>query len=206
MSSFLANSFIHWIIFHLLQDEVDSQNPVLRDNHQLQEEVKCWLKDQKVQEIFMQGEKVLAASCQLWRGPVLDFADVAVMASDIARSISLCLFGSNCCCACDLETLFSSAPQSIMWNQASASWHKWNDPLLLLPLGPYSLNGYRVRVYRQDSATQWFTGIITHHNLFSRNMVVMNDQVSPKKVLNLLPRYSNNCLTMACVCDGKRRN
>ncbi|XP_024153899.1 probable JmjC domain-containing histone demethylation protein 2C isoform X2 [Oryzias melastigma] len=43
--------------------------------------------------------------------------------------------------------------------------------------GPYSLNGYRVRVYRQDSATQWFTGIITHHDLFSRNMVVMNDQV-----------------------------
>lgn len=40
----------------LLQDEVDSQNPVLRDNHQLHEEVKCWLKDQKVQEIFMQGE------------------------------------------------------------------------------------------------------------------------------------------------------
>ncbi|XP_043912400.1 probable JmjC domain-containing histone demethylation protein 2C isoform X1 [Protopterus annectens] len=43
--------------------------------------------------------------------------------------------------------------------------------------GPYSLNGYRVRVYRQDSATQWFTGIITHHDLFSRTMVVMNDQV-----------------------------
>uniref|UniRef100_A0A671RWL0 Probable JmjC domain-containing histone demethylation protein 2C n=1 Tax=Sinocyclocheilus anshuiensis TaxID=1608454 RepID=A0A671RWL0_9TELE len=42
---------------------------------------------------------------------------------------------------------------------------------------PYSLNGYRVRVYRQDSATQWFTGIITHHDLFSRTMVVMNDQV-----------------------------
>ncbi|TWW81766.1 putative JmjC domain-containing histone demethylation protein 2C [Takifugu flavidus] len=79
------------------QDELDSQNPVLRDNHQLHEEVKCWLKEQKVQEIFLQG--------------------------------------------------------------------------------PYSLNGYRVRVYRQDSATQWFTGIITHHDLFSRNMVVMNDQV-----------------------------
>lgn len=44
--------------------------------------------------------------------------------------------------------------------------------------GPYSLNGYRVRVYRQDSATQWFTGIITHHDLFTRTMVVMNDQVS----------------------------
>ncbi|KAI1231648.1 putative JmjC domain-containing histone demethylation protein 2C, partial [Lamprotornis superbus] len=42
---------------------------------------------------------------------------------------------------------------------------------------PYSLNGYRVRVYRQDSATQWFTGIITHHDLFTRTMVVMNDQV-----------------------------
>ncbi|XP_028976260.2 probable JmjC domain-containing histone demethylation protein 2C isoform X3 [Esox lucius] len=79
------------------QDEVDSLSPVLRDNPQLQEEVRFWLKDQKVQEIFMQG--------------------------------------------------------------------------------PYSLNGYRVRVYRQDSATQWFTGIITHHDLFSRNMIVMNDQV-----------------------------
>lgn len=47
--------------------------------------------------------------------------------------------------------------------------------------GPYSLNGYRVRVYRQDSATQWFTGIITHHDLFSRTMVVMNDQVESVK-------------------------
>ncbi|XP_071250850.1 probable JmjC domain-containing histone demethylation protein 2C isoform X2 [Salvelinus alpinus] len=79
------------------QDEVDSLSPVLRDNPQLHEEVRFWLKDQKVQDIFLQG--------------------------------------------------------------------------------PYSLNGYRVRVYRQDSATQWFTGIITHHDLFSRNMVVMNDQV-----------------------------
>lgn len=48
------------IVFHLLQDEVDSQNPVLRDHHQLHEEVKCWLKDQKVQEIFMQGERAAA--------------------------------------------------------------------------------------------------------------------------------------------------
>ncbi|TRY55571.1 hypothetical protein DNTS_023163 [Danionella cerebrum] len=79
------------------QDEVDSLSPVLRDYPHLHDEVKAWVKDQKVQEIFMQG--------------------------------------------------------------------------------PYSLNGYRVRVYRQDSATQWFTGIITHHDLFSRTMVVMNDQV-----------------------------
>jgi len=40
----------------VLQDEVDSQSPVLRDNHQLHEEVRGWLKDQKVQEIFMQGK------------------------------------------------------------------------------------------------------------------------------------------------------
>ncbi|XP_030058985.1 putative JmjC domain-containing histone demethylation protein 2C [Microcaecilia unicolor] len=83
--------------FQPYQDEVDSLNPVLRDNPQLHEEVKAWVKEQKVQEIFMQG--------------------------------------------------------------------------------PYSLNGYRVRVYRQDSATQWFTGIITYHDLFSRTMIVMNDQV-----------------------------
>ncbi|KAK1882119.1 putative JmjC domain containing histone demethylation protein 2C, partial [Dissostichus eleginoides] len=89
--------------FQPYQDEVDSLNPVLRDNHQLHDEVRGWLKDQKVQEIFMQG--------------------------------------------------------------------------------PYSLNGYRVRVYRQDSATQWFTGIITHHDLFSRNMVVLEPQnVDPSMI------------------------
>ena len=44
----------------LFQDEADSQNPVLRDNHQLYEEVKGWLKDQKVQEIFMQGKLFLS--------------------------------------------------------------------------------------------------------------------------------------------------
>lgn len=45
-----------WFCLCVFQDEVDSQNPVLRDNHQLHEEVKNWLKDQKVQEIFMQGK------------------------------------------------------------------------------------------------------------------------------------------------------
>lgn len=67
--------------------------------------------------------------------------------------------------------------------------------LLLLP-GPYSLNGYRVRVYRQDSATQWFTGIITHHDLFSRNMVVMNDQVN----LNMLVVSAAKFLYRLYVC------
>nr|XP_021490930.1 probable JmjC domain-containing histone demethylation protein 2C isoform X3 [Meriones unguiculatus] len=83
--------------FQPYQDDIDSLKPILRDNPQLHAEVKIWVKEQKVQEIFMQG--------------------------------------------------------------------------------PYSLNGYRVRVYRQDSATQWFTGIITHHDLFTRTMIVMNDQV-----------------------------
>lgn len=40
----------------VVQDEVDSLSPVLRDNPQLHEEVKGWVKDQKVQEIFMQGK------------------------------------------------------------------------------------------------------------------------------------------------------
>lgn len=83
--------------FQPYQDDTDSLKPILRDNPQLHAEVKVWVKEQKVQEIFMQG--------------------------------------------------------------------------------PYSLNGYRVRVYRQDSATQWFTGIITQHDLFTRTMIVMNDQV-----------------------------
>lgn len=66
--------------------------------------------------------------------------------------------------------------------------------LLPPPPGPYSLNGYRVRVYRQDSATQWFTGIITHHDLFSRNMVVMNDQVPEHTVYVMQVDVLNACL------------
>ncbi len=53
----------------VFQDEVDSQNPVLRDNHQLHEEVKGWLKDQKVQEIFMQG-KLFITLFILWNIPL----------------------------------------------------------------------------------------------------------------------------------------
>ncbi|KAG5831132.1 hypothetical protein ANANG_G00300590 [Anguilla anguilla] len=79
------------------EEEVASLNPVLRDNLQLHQEVCAWVKEQKIQHVFMRG--------------------------------------------------------------------------------PYSLNGHRVRVYRQDSATQWFSGIITHHDLRSRGMIVMDDQV-----------------------------
>lgn len=61
---FLSWLWLKHVFNHLLvlvgvfKDEVDSQNPVLRDNHQLHEEVKGWLKDQKVQEIFMQGKSL----------------------------------------------------------------------------------------------------------------------------------------------------
>lgn len=41
-----------------LQDEFDSLSPVFRDYPHLHEEVKAWVKDQKVQEIFMQGKVV----------------------------------------------------------------------------------------------------------------------------------------------------
>lgn len=45
-----------YLFFFFLQDEVDSLSPVLRDYPHLHEEVKAWVKDQKVQEIFMQGK------------------------------------------------------------------------------------------------------------------------------------------------------
>ncbi|XP_021029516.2 probable JmjC domain-containing histone demethylation protein 2C isoform X2 [Mus caroli] len=44
--------------FQPYQDDIDSLKPVLRDNPQLQAEVKVWVKEQKVQEIFMQGENI----------------------------------------------------------------------------------------------------------------------------------------------------
>lgn len=130
---------------------MDSLSPVLRDNQQLHEEVRGWLKDQKVQEIFMQGN----------------------------LSSTLFLFAPYVCSL----TLQPSSHCRNVWEAVVKSDTSIGGTItlqcncfLLFP-GPYSLNGYRVRVYRQDSATQWFTGIITHHDLFSRNMVVMNDQV-----------------------------
>lgn len=43
--------------FQLYQDDIDSLKPELRDNPQLRAEVKVWVKEQKVQEIFMQGTR-----------------------------------------------------------------------------------------------------------------------------------------------------
>lgn len=43
--------------FQPYQDDTDSLKPILRDNPQLHAEVKVWVKEQKVQEIFMQGTR-----------------------------------------------------------------------------------------------------------------------------------------------------
>ncbi|KAJ8250239.1 hypothetical protein COCON_G00221610 [Conger conger] len=66
---------------------------------------------------------------------------------------------------------------NLQLHQEVCAWVKEQKTQDIFMRGPYSLNGHRVRVYRQDSATQWFSGIITHHDLGSRAMIVMNDQV-----------------------------
>ncbi|XP_071498541.1 uncharacterized protein [Diadema antillarum] len=43
--------------------------------------------------------------------------------------------------------------------------------------GPYQLTGIRVKVYRLGSTTQWFTAVITGHDLLTRELVVMDDTV-----------------------------
>ncbi|XP_033632768.1 uncharacterized protein LOC117294465 isoform X1 [Asterias rubens] len=42
---------------------------------------------------------------------------------------------------------------------------------------PYSLTGYRVQVYRLGSTTQWFSAVITGHDLYTRELIVMDDTV-----------------------------
>ncbi|KAL7990367.1 hypothetical protein Chor_013797 [Crotalus horridus] len=133
-----------------VHDDIDSLNPVLRDNPQLQEEVKIWVKEQKVQEIFMQVD----IKEQL-KNKFSPKGNNRGKRNEVSFSI------------------ITLAENEICMNQEP--WQSLAE--FFGGSGPYSLNGYRVRVYRQDSATQWFTGIITHHDLFSRTMIVMNDQV-----------------------------
>ena len=38
----------------------------------------------------------------------------------------------------------------------------------ILMQAPYSLTGYRVQVYRLGSTTQWFSAVITGHDLYTR--------------------------------------
>ncbi|XP_078589368.1 putative JmjC domain-containing histone demethylation protein 2C isoform X1 [Branchiostoma floridae x Branchiostoma japonicum] len=56
-------------------------------------------------------------------------------------------------------------------------WVKEQKVQDILLRAPYSLTGYRVKVYRLDSATQWFTAVISSHNPLSRELTVMNDTV-----------------------------
>uniref|UniRef100_A0A8C2HL64 Jumonji domain containing 1C n=1 Tax=Cyprinus carpio TaxID=7962 RepID=A0A8C2HL64_CYPCA len=43
--------------------------------------------------------------------------------------------------------------------------------------GACSLKGLRVKVFRQESKTQWLSGVITHHDQNNRTVAVMTDQV-----------------------------
>ncbi|XP_033118335.1 uncharacterized protein LOC117117954 isoform X2 [Anneissia japonica] len=47
----------------------------------------------------------------------------------------------------------------------------------ILITAPYIVTGYRVKVYRIGSATQWFSAVITGHNLETRELIVMDDTV-----------------------------
>ncbi|XP_022094436.1 probable JmjC domain-containing histone demethylation protein 2C isoform X2 [Acanthaster planci] len=47
----------------------------------------------------------------------------------------------------------------------------------ILMKAPYPLTGYRVQVYRLGSTTQWFSAVITGHDLYTRELVVMDDTV-----------------------------
>uniref|UniRef100_A0A8C1WS89 Jumonji domain containing 1C n=1 Tax=Cyprinus carpio TaxID=7962 RepID=A0A8C1WS89_CYPCA len=48
-----------------------------------------------------------------------------------------------------------------------------------------SLKGLRVKVFRQESKTQWLSGVITHHDQNNRTVAVMTDQV--REIVNVDP-------------------
>ncbi|XP_071828267.1 uncharacterized protein [Apostichopus japonicus] len=54
--------------------------------------------------------------------------------------------------------------------------HEQSEQHILMK-APYGLSGYRVKVYRIGSTTQWFTAVITGHDLMTRDLVVMDDTV-----------------------------
>uniref|UniRef100_A0A8C1WSZ3 Jumonji domain containing 1C n=1 Tax=Cyprinus carpio TaxID=7962 RepID=A0A8C1WSZ3_CYPCA len=51
--------------------------------------------------------------------------------------------------------------------------------------GACSLKGLRVKVFRQESKTQWLSGVITHHDQNNRTVAVMTDQV--REIVNVDP-------------------
>ncbi|XP_063963942.1 probable JmjC domain-containing histone demethylation protein 2C [Lytechinus pictus] len=56
-------------------------------------------------------------------------------------------------------------------------WLREQKEQYVLMHAPYQLTGIRVKVYRLGSTTQWFTAVITWHDLLSRELRVMDDTV-----------------------------
>ncbi|XP_052385950.1 probable JmjC domain-containing histone demethylation protein 2C [Carassius gibelio] len=65
------------------------------------------------------------------------------------------------------------------------AWLKQNRFQNILQRGACSLKGLRVKVFRQESQTQWLSGVITHHDQNNRTVAVMTDQVG--EIVNVDP-------------------
>lgn len=57
-----------------------------------------------------------------------------------------------------------------------SQWQRLQKSQSILLDGPFSLTGFRVKVYRQ-TCRQWFSAVITAHDLISRELSVMDDTV-----------------------------
>uniref|UniRef100_A0A8C1R9U5 Probable JmjC domain-containing histone demethylation protein 2C n=1 Tax=Cyprinus carpio TaxID=7962 RepID=A0A8C1R9U5_CYPCA len=65
------------------------------------------------------------------------------------------------------------------------AWLKQNQFQNILQQGACSLKGLRVKVFRQESKTQWLSGVITHQDQNNRTVAVMTDQV--QEIVNVDP-------------------
>ncbi|XP_067311108.1 probable JmjC domain-containing histone demethylation protein 2C [Pseudorasbora parva] len=65
------------------------------------------------------------------------------------------------------------------------AWLKQNQFQNILQQGSCSLKGLRVKVFRQESKTQWLPGVITHHDQNNRTVAIMTDQV--REIVNVDP-------------------
>ncbi|KAK2878595.1 hypothetical protein Q8A67_019386 [Cirrhinus molitorella] len=65
------------------------------------------------------------------------------------------------------------------------AWLKQNQFQNILQQGACSLKGLRVKVFRQESKTQWLSGVITHHDQNNKTVAVMTDQV--REIVNVDP-------------------
>ncbi|XP_073683106.1 probable JmjC domain-containing histone demethylation protein 2C [Garra rufa] len=65
------------------------------------------------------------------------------------------------------------------------AWLKQNQFQNILQQGASSLKGLRVKVFRQESKTQWLSGVITHHDQNNKTVAVMTDQV--REIANVDP-------------------